>query len=75
MLIVGGGVNGVGLLRELALQGVDTLLVSVVNAAPALDPIADQSVMAGQPLALTASFLDPGSVSYTHLQLPTISPV
>ncbi|MCC7175239.1 MAG: glycerol-3-phosphate dehydrogenase/oxidase [Bryobacterales bacterium] len=27
VLIVGGGVNGVGLLRELALQGVDTLLV------------------------------------------------
>jgi glycerol-3-phosphate dehydrogenase len=24
---VGGGINGVGLLRELALQGVDTLLV------------------------------------------------
>jgi glycerol-3-phosphate dehydrogenase len=27
VLIVGGGVNGIGLLRELALQGVDTLLV------------------------------------------------
>ena len=27
MLIVGGGINGVGLLRELALQGVDVLLV------------------------------------------------
>jgi len=27
VLIVGGGINGVGLLRELALQGIDTLLV------------------------------------------------
>ncbi len=27
VLIVGGGINGVGLLRELALQGVDALLV------------------------------------------------
>ena len=27
VLIVGGGINGVGLLRELALQGVDVLLV------------------------------------------------
>ena len=27
VLIVGGGVNGVGLLRELALQGIDALLV------------------------------------------------
>jgi glycerol-3-phosphate dehydrogenase len=27
VLIIGGGINGVGLLRELALQGVDTLLV------------------------------------------------
>lgn len=27
VLIVGGGINGVGLLRELALEGVDTLLV------------------------------------------------
>lgn len=26
-LIIGGGINGVGLLRELALQGVDALLV------------------------------------------------
>src|SRR5208282_6610525 len=27
VLIVGGGINGIGLLRELALQGVDTILV------------------------------------------------
>src|ERR1035438_3522663 len=27
VLIIGGGINGVGLLRELALQGVDALLV------------------------------------------------
>ena len=27
VLIVGGGINGVGLFRELALQGVDALLV------------------------------------------------
>ncbi|MGC1392068.1 MAG: glycerol-3-phosphate dehydrogenase/oxidase [Bacteroidales bacterium] len=27
VLIVGGGINGIGLLRELALQGIDTLLV------------------------------------------------
>ena len=27
VLIAGGGINGVGLLRELALQGVDALLV------------------------------------------------
>ena len=27
MLIVGGGINGIGLLRELALQGIDTLLI------------------------------------------------
>jgi len=27
VLIVGGGINGVGLLRELALQGIDTLLI------------------------------------------------
>jgi glycerol-3-phosphate dehydrogenase len=27
VLIVGGGINGIGLLRELALQGIDTLLI------------------------------------------------
>src|SRR5664279_4031817 len=27
VLIVGGGINGIGLLRELALQGIDVLLV------------------------------------------------
>jgi glycerol-3-phosphate dehydrogenase len=27
VLIVGGGINGIGLLRELALQGIDALLV------------------------------------------------
>ena len=28
VLIVGGGINGVGVLRDLALQGVDALLVT-----------------------------------------------
>ena len=30
------------------------------NVAPALTPIADQSVIAGQPLTLTAVYADPG---------------
>ena len=32
VLIVGGGINGAGLFRELALQGIDVLLVEVASA-------------------------------------------
>ena len=45
--------------------GVDTLLVTVANVAPTLDPIAGQSVVAGQPLTLTAAYADPGALD-TH---------
>ena len=45
---------------ELGGAGTDTLLVTVNNVAPALTPIADQSVIAGQPLTLTAVYADPG---------------
>jgi PKD repeat protein len=45
--------------------GSDTLLVTVTNAAPALDPIADQNVVAGETLSLTATYSDPSSLD-TH---------
>ena len=49
VLIIGGGINGIGLFNELALQGVDVLLAGFENpravnlpslaAHPALEPI------------------------------------
>jgi hypothetical protein len=40
--------------------GVDELLVTVANVAPALDPINDQVVGVNQPFTDTAAFNDPG---------------
>ena len=40
----------------------DTLLVTVDNIAPDLAPIADQSVIAGLILTVTASYADPGQL-------------
>jgi heterodisulfide reductase subunit A-like polyferredoxin len=39
VLIIGGGINGIGLLGELALQGIDVLLVDKSDfcAAPVVD--------------------------------------
>jgi VCBS repeat-containing protein len=45
--------------------GMDSLLVTVDNVAPALAPIADQSVVAGEALTLTAAYADPGLLD-TH---------
>jgi hypothetical protein len=45
---------------ELGLVGTDSLLVSVANVAPLLEPLADQDVLAGQQLDLTAVVSDPG---------------
>jgi uncharacterized delta-60 repeat protein len=42
--------------------GIDTLLITVSNVAPALDPIADQSLVAGELLTLTTAFADPGTL-------------
>jgi PKD repeat protein len=40
--------------------GIDTLVVIVNNMSPSLAPIADQSVVVGEALTLTAVFTDPG---------------
>ena len=45
--------------------GMDTLLVTVANVAPALTPIANQRVMAGASLSVTATYNDPGLLD-TH---------
>jgi hypothetical protein len=45
---------------ELGGVGMDMLLVTVENVAPALDPLADQNVIVGRAFTVTAAFLDPG---------------
>ncbi len=50
---------------ELGGAGMGTLLVTVENVAPALDPIADRSVVVGRAFTITAAFTDPGLLD-TH---------
>jgi VCBS repeat-containing protein len=45
---------------ELGAAGTDSLLVSVANVEPLLEPIVDQDVEAGQQLGVTAFLSDPG---------------
>jgi uncharacterized repeat protein (TIGR01451 family) len=42
--------------------GVDTLLVTVMNVAPVMDEIADQTLTLGDALMLSAGFIDPGTL-------------